>query len=89
MKEAQRKQHLIKLNDKKETEDFFKFLEQNSYKNIQNLSFESLRIKVVVVDHNQFFATNATCLAAAVTKGLRLISVKQFKQKLENYDKRL
>lgn len=89
MKETQRKQHLVKLNEKKETEDFFKFLEKNGYKNIQNISYESLRIKVVVIDRNQFFATNTTCLAAAATKGLKLISIKQFKDKLKNHEKSL
>ena len=79
MKNSQRKQVLVKLANHKEGEEFIKYLEGNGLLNVHNISFDKLRIKVLVVDKNEFFSTNVTCLAALASCGIKPISVNDFK----------
>ena len=74
----QRKQFLVKLQDQSEGDNFIQYLENNGYSNVHNVSYDSLRIKVLVVDKNVFFSTNATCLAALSQSGIRPIGVDDF-----------
>ena len=79
----QRKQYLVKLNNSIEGNKFIKYLEDNGLKNVHNVSQESLRIKVLVVDENVFFSTNVTCLSAAAIVGIKPISIEEFKEEFE------
>ena len=79
MKQTQRKQYLVKLNNAKEGNEFIEYLEQNGFDNIHNLSFESLRIKVIGVTDQKFGALSVTCLAALAGSKIYPISVEEFK----------
>ena len=83
MKQTQRKQHLVKLNNEKEGNEFIEYLEQNGLINVQKILFQDLRIKVIVVDNEKFWATNATCLAALAGSKIYPISIDEFKNKVE------
>ena len=80
----QLKQTLVKLIGKNEGDAFIKFLENNGFSNIQNLSYDRLKIKVLVVDKKEFFGTNVTCLSALAMFGIKPIDTKQFITKFEN-----
>ncbi len=88
MKQTQRKQHLVKLNNAKEGNEFIEYLEQNGFDNIHNLSFENLRIKVIGVTDKKFGAVSVTCLAALASSKIYPISVDEFKNcvELKNQD---
>ena len=59
---------LLKIN----SNDNIKYLEREGYENVQNISFDGLRVKVVVVDEMKktFSAISVTCLAAINIKPL-------------------
>lgn len=80
----QRKQYLVKLDNSNEGRTFINYLEQNGFKNLQNLSYETLRIKVFVIQKYEFFTTNVTCLSAAAMVGIKPISIDEFKEEFEN-----
>lgn len=80
----QLKQTLVKLTNKNEGDSFIKFLENNGFSNIQNLSYDKLRIKVLVVDKKEFFGTNITCLSVLAMFGIKPIDTKHFITKFEN-----
>lgn len=79
MKNSQSRQFLVKLNDDKEGNEFIDYLEEKGLKNIHKIRYESLRVKVLVVDDKSFGSTNITCLAAAASCGIKAISVEDFK----------
>ena len=81
MKKTQRKQSLVKLKDSKEGAEFISYLEQNGFENVHKVSYENLRVKVLVVDEKSFASTNVTCLAAAANCGIKPISVEEYKSK--------
>ena len=85
MDKATKKQALVKLANPIEGNDFIEYLEDKGFENVHNLTFENLRIKVLVVRKGEFFATNATCLAALANSGVRPISVNEFKYKFEQH----
>ena len=74
----QRKQFLVKMQDKNEGDQFIQYLESNGCQNIHNISYDTMRIKVVVINNNVFFTTNATCLAAIAQAGVHPISVAEY-----------
>ena len=78
MKSSQRKQAIVKLNNKEEGEIFIQQLEKFGLKNVHHITFENLRIKVLVVTHTEFFSINTTCLAALVSSGIKPISVDEY-----------
>ena len=83
MKDSQRKQVLVKLANHKEGKEFIEYLECNGLFNVHNITFDKLRIKVLVVDKNEFFSTNITCLAALSSCGIKPISVDKFVKRFE------
>ena len=74
----QRKQYLVKLSNKIEGNKFIKYLEDEGFENIHKVTFDKLRVKVLVIDRKTFFPTNATCLAALSSCGIKPISTKDF-----------
>ena len=74
----QRKQLIVKLPDEVKGNRFIKYLERNGFENVHELTYEKLRIKVLVIGDNEFFATNATCLAGLAQANLRPISIEDF-----------
>lgn len=74
----QRKQYLVKLASKAEGDQFIDFLEQNGYKNLTNVLYDTLKVKVIVVDNNHFYPSNVTSLAALASIGEKPISVSEF-----------
>ena len=84
MKTEQRKQILVELENKEKGNDFILWLENNGYANVQNLNFDSLKIKVIVVDVNakSFFGTGVTCIACSVSSGNHPVSIDNFKQNI-------
>ena len=80
----QRKQYLVKLENATEGKKFIKYLENNGKRNVHNINYEDLRIKVLVVDENVFFSTNVTCLSAAAIVGIRPISINEYKAEFES-----
>ena len=79
----QRKQFLVKLQNENEGNQFIEYLEYNGLVNVHNVCFDSLRIKVLVIDDEKFFSTNATCLAALASCGIKPIGTDEFKAKFE------
>ena len=79
----QRKQFLVKLPNELDGNKFIKCLEKKGFLNIHNISFETLRIKVLVIDDKKFFSTNATCLAALSSCGIKPISIDDFIRELK------
>jgi len=79
----QRKQFIVKLENEKEGNRFIKYLEHNGFNNIHNVSFNRLKIKVLVIDNSIFFPTNATCLAALSSQRIKPISTDEFKAEFE------
>ena len=75
----QRRQLLVKLSNKADGENFIEFLENNGLINVHNISYDSLRIKVLVVDDKEFFSTNVTCLAALASCNIKPITIEEFK----------
>ena len=84
MKTTQREQILVKLENKEKGNDFILWLENNGYANVQNLNFDSLKIKVIVVDVNAktFFGTSVTSIACSVSSGNHPVSIANFKQNI-------
>ena len=74
----QRKQFLVKLSDEEQGNKFIKFLENEGFENVHNISFEGLKIKVLVVGDEKFFGTNVTCLAALANKNIKPITIEEF-----------
>ena len=70
------KSFLLKVN----SNENIKYLEKAGYTNAQNISFDGLRVKVLVVDElsKVFYATNVTCLAAFNGKG-NILNFEEFK----------
>ena len=62
------------------SDENIKYLERAGYKNAQNISFDGLRVKVVVVDEfsKSFYAINITCLASLNGKG-NILNFEEFK----------
>ena len=79
----QRKQFLVKLQDKNDGNQFIEYLEYNGLVNVHNVCFDSLRIKVLVIHDKKFFSTNVTCLAALASCGIKPIGTDEFKAKFE------
>ena len=79
----QRKQFLVKLQDENEGNQFIEYLEYNGLVNVHKVSFDSLRIKVLVIDDKKFFSSNVTCLAALASCGIKPIGTDEFKAKFE------
>ena len=86
MKQTQRKQTLVKLESKTKGEAFIKWLEENGYSNVQNLSYDSLRIKILVVDSDSkiFFGTNVTCLAILASSDIHPIDSENFTDSIQS-----
>lgn len=74
----QRKQFIVKLENEKAGNKFIKFLEAHGFCNIHNINFDSLRIKILVIDDTVFFSTNTTCLAALSSLKIKPMSIKDF-----------
>ena len=74
----QRKQYIVKLPNEIKGNKFIKSLENKGFNNVHKISFESLRIKVLVIGKNEFFSTNAICLAALSRCGIKPISIEDF-----------
>lgn len=74
----QRKQFLVKLQNEEEGNRFIKYLEHKGLVNVHKISFNDLRIKVLVVEYKIFFSTNVTCLAALAGCGLKPLSIEDF-----------
>ncbi len=74
----QRKQFLVKLSNESEGNQFIQFLESEGFENVHKISFDKLRIKVLVVDDKKFFATNVTCLAALAGSNIKPICIDEF-----------
>lgn len=79
----QRKQFLVKLENENKANKFIKYLENNGFLNVHNITFNKLRIKVLLVNKNEFFSTNITCLAALSNYGIKPISIDEFKTTFE------
>ena len=79
----QRKQFLVKLKNEDEGNRFIKYLEYNGFVNVHKISFNDLRVKVLVAENKQFFSTNVTCLAALAGYGIKPMSTDEFKSKFE------
>lgn len=75
----QRKQFLVKLSNESEGNQFIEYLTNKGFSNIHKISFNQLRVKVLVIDDQNFFSTNVTCLAAFASCGIKPISVDEFK----------
>ena len=73
----QRKQFLVKLSEEK-GEKFIAYLEKEGYTNVHNISFNDLKVKVLVFDGEKFFGTSVACLAGLADKGIRPISIEEF-----------
>ena len=73
-----RKQFLVKLSDEEQGNKFIEFLENEGFVNVHNISFEGLKVKVLVVDDEKFFGTNVTCLAALANKNIKPITIEEF-----------
>ena len=80
----QRKQFLVKLDNSNEGKTFIDYLEDNGFINLQHLTYDKLRIKVLVINEKEFFTTNVTCLSAATMIGIKPISINEFKEEFEN-----
>lgn len=74
----QRKQYIVKLPNEIKGNKFIKSLENKGLNNVHKISFKSLRIKVLVIGKNEFFSTNAICLAALSRCGIKPISIEDF-----------
>lgn len=83
MKNSQRSQELVKLSTEKEGEEFISFLEHKGLLNVNHINFDSLIIKVLVVDKNKFYPANVTALAALTNCGIKPITTDEFKEKYE------
>ena len=69
-------------------EQDIKYLERYGYENVQNVSFDGLRAKIVVVDEMQktFFPISVTCLAAMNIKPLNFQEFKVINEVNNNYN---
>ena len=74
----QRKQYLVKISNKNEGNKFIKYLEDEGFENIHKVTFDKLRVKVLVIDSKTFFSTNTTCLAALASCKIKPLSIKDF-----------
>ena len=74
----QRKQFIVKLPNEIKGNKFIKHLENRGLTNVHKISFEDLRIKVLVINKNEFFGTNVTCLAGLASRGIKPISIEEF-----------
>ena len=72
------KQYLVSVRSQKDMERVILYLENNGYKNPQNLTAENYAFPVLVVDDERFFGTNATCMAASVSCGKRVVSFNEW-----------
>jgi hypothetical protein len=54
------------------------WLETHGYKNVQNLSEKKYKLSVIVVEGDEFFGTNVTCMAAWCSCGNRVIPFETF-----------
>jgi len=75
---TEKKQYLVKLQSKLEGDNFISFLKQNGYKNLHNICFDDLKIKVVAIDKNSFWSVGVTSLACAANCGKTCITVDEF-----------
>ena len=80
MRTTQRKQTLVKLENQDQDDKFIAWLENSGFENVQNLTFDKLTTKVLVIENNIFFGTNATVLACFVNCDVTPITVEQFKK---------
>lgn len=60
----QRKQYLVNISNEIEGNKFIEYLENKGFENIHKVTFDKLRVKVLVISGKTFFSTNTTCLAA-------------------------
>ena len=84
MKTTQREQIFVELENKEKGNDIILRLENNGYTNVQNLSFDSLKIKVIIIDvtAKTFFGTSVTSIACSVSSGNHPVSIDNFKQNI-------
>ena len=85
----QRKQFLVKISNEIEGNKFIKYLEDEGFENIHKVTFDKLRVKVLVIDGKTFFSTNTTCLAALASCKIKPLSIEDFLNiynlNMENY----
>lgn len=74
----QRKQFLVKLPNEIKGNEFIKYLEKHGFENAHNINFDSLRVKVLVIDDKKFFSTNVTCLAALASCNIKPMTIDDF-----------
>jgi len=74
----QRKQFLVKLPNEIKGNKFIKYLEKHGFINVHNVTFDSLRVKVLVIDDKKFFSTNVTCLAALASCNIKPMTIEDF-----------
>lgn len=75
-------QFLVRYKSAKEGSEICKWLEERGYCNKFGLDFER-RVQVIVVNKGRdFFGTNVTCMAAAVSCGIEIIDFNRLKELL-------
>ena len=72
------KQYLVSVRGQKDMERVILYLENNGYKNPQNLTAKNYTFPVLVVEDERFFGTNTTCMAASVSCGKRVVSFNEW-----------
>ena len=74
----QRRQILVQLSNKDTGQQFIDFLEKNDFENVHNITYDTLKIKVLVIENKKFFSTNTTCLAALAGCGIRPLCADEY-----------
>lgn len=77
-------QYLVKVGYEKERKERFQWLEERGYQNVQNLTDENYPYSVVVVENNRFFGGNATCFAASLASGKKVLAWHEWLQIIKN-----
>jgi len=72
------KQYFVKMQTKIEGDNFINLLEASGYRNVHDISYNDLKIKVIAVDKDSFWGVNVTSLACATSCGIKCISVDEF-----------
>ena len=68
---------LLKVN----SEENILFLEEVGYENVQKITYDNMRTKVVVVDESEksFMPISVTCLAGIAGTGVKPINFEEFR----------
>jgi hypothetical protein len=77
-------QYLVKVGSEKEKKERFQWLEEHGYYNAQNLTDENYPYSVIVVENDRFFGGNATCFAASITAGRKVLSWLEWLRVIKN-----